>query len=605
MSRIGETANRPHAEVFSGQVDSARAHQDLLRGLDGKQACPFCGAVSERTSSPCQRCGMENTPDARKATKARIGPWYVLQARNPAAPGMRFETLLGFVRKGRVRARSVVRGPTTHQLWRFAAHVKGLSREFGLCYSCGSAIEPTANICPQCNRLQEPPVNPDVLLEDRGEDGSSAAAAGRGGSPVYRELPAPVEAAKPPTPEPDEAEIVIPAFGAFGPDEAEVKPIETPKAPEPAPIPVPNWFQSSPPVAPPVQPASSPAPRAASRPPLDENPFSIPSSPPRKKNTNGGGGGGDTFLSAKELAAAFKLSFDPSANMDAVEIPDQMPAAALPEDFLSAMPKAPARQAAAAAATPPMQLPGPMGAGAAPARPRGSRWSVVRRVALFMLILGGTGFGVMMWVDPAFRQKTVDWSKSRFAKLHAYATAEDMKAPHAASPSPAPSAEHRAKREPDILTAPPTPREPAAEPKAPAAVIEQPKAAVEPEPTSAKAPTPPPAPAIPTPPAVAPAPSPAAETPAPKPAPAAPPANGAAAAAKAPPAEKEEPIPATFEEQLARKQVLYRQGRAAEFGNPPNYEAAFKAYSAIKKLSADVWPSDLDTRISTVQKKLK
>ena len=121
MSRIGETANRPHAEVFSGQVDSARAHQDLLRGLDGKQACPFCGAVSERTSSPCQRCGMDNTPEARKATKARIGPWYVLQARNPAAPGMRFETLLGFVRKGRVRARSVVRGPTTHQLWKRAA----------------------------------------------------------------------------------------------------------------------------------------------------------------------------------------------------------------------------------------------------------------------------------------------------------------------------------------------------------------------------------------------------------------------------------------------------------------------------------------------------
>src|SRR6478609_11304598 len=165
MSRIGETANRPHAEVFSGQVDSARAHQDLLRGLDGKQACPFCGAVSERTSSPCQRCGMDNTPEARKATKQRIGPWYVLQARNPAAPGMRFETLLGFVRKGRVRARSVVRGPTTHQLWRFAAHVKGLSREFGLCYSCGSTVEPTANLCPQCNRLQDPPPNPDALLE--------------------------------------------------------------------------------------------------------------------------------------------------------------------------------------------------------------------------------------------------------------------------------------------------------------------------------------------------------------------------------------------------------------------------------------------------------
>jgi len=33
--------------------------------------------------------------------------------------------------------------------------------------------------------------------------------------------------------------------------------------------------------------------------------------------------------------------------------------------------------------------------------------------------------------------------------------------------------------------------------------------------------------------------------------------------------------------------------------------AAFKAYSAIKKLPAEVWPSDLDYRITTVQKKLK
>src|SRR5688500_10391769 len=141
MSPTGQAAhNRPPqsadgGDTVPGQGDPARAHHDVLRGLDGKQVCPFCGSVNERSAAPCQRCGMDNTPDARKATKARIGPWYVLQARNPAAPGMRFETLLSFVRKGRVRARSVVRGPTTHQLWRFAAHVKGLSREFGMCFS--------------------------------------------------------------------------------------------------------------------------------------------------------------------------------------------------------------------------------------------------------------------------------------------------------------------------------------------------------------------------------------------------------------------------------------------------------------------------------------
>src|SRR5688572_1199605 len=139
--------------------------EQVRKNLEGKHVCPFCGSVNGVVGGPCPRCTMENTPAARKATKSRIGPWYVLQTRNPAAPGMRFETLIAFVKKGRVRPRSVVRGPTTHQLWRFAAHVKGLSREFGLCYSCGGSIETTANLCPQCNRLQEPPPNPDVLLE--------------------------------------------------------------------------------------------------------------------------------------------------------------------------------------------------------------------------------------------------------------------------------------------------------------------------------------------------------------------------------------------------------------------------------------------------------
>jgi hypothetical protein len=606
MSRIGDTANRPHAEVFSGHVDPARAHQELLRGLDGKQACPFCGAVSERTSSPCQRCGMDNTPEARKATKARIGPWYVLQARNPAAPGMRFETLLGFVRKGRVRARSVVRGPTTHQLWRFAAHVKGLSREFGLCYSCGSAIEPTANVCPQCNRLQETPVNPDVLLEDKGEDGSLAA---RG--PVYRELPEPGKSSSasveaPPTPDPDEAEIVIPALGAFRPDDVEVRPLVEPPAPEPAPIPVPNWFQSTPASSPPPAATSRPA---ASRPPLGENPFSIPSPQPRRKPANNGGG--DTFLSAKELAAAFKLSFDPSANMDAVDVPDRMPADALPEG-LPAMPSYPPsrqqqQQQQQTAAMPPIS--GTAGVEVAAPRRRGSRLAAFRRVAVFMLILAGTGFGVMLWVDPAFRQKTVDWSKTGFARLRDYATAKDMKSPQGvggntpSSPAGAPK-----DADPDVQSTSSTPREPAAAaaPKAggPVENVEKPEAAALPETPSAKAPESPAAPAKPAAPAPpSPSPAPAAAVVANPAAPAPAAAVPAQPAAPAPAADAS--IPDTFEAQIALEKQLFKTGLQAEFGRPPNYDAALKAYSDIKRLPKDVWPSNLDTRINDVKRKMK
>src|SRR3954462_13959005 len=111
-----------------------------------RAVCPFCGAINPRPSvdsfgttisTPCPRCTMADTPATRQATKARIGPWFVRQVRNPSAPGMKFETLLALVKRGQVTPMSVVRGPTTHQLWRFAGNVKGLSREFGLCYSCG------------------------------------------------------------------------------------------------------------------------------------------------------------------------------------------------------------------------------------------------------------------------------------------------------------------------------------------------------------------------------------------------------------------------------------------------------------------------------------
>ncbi|CAN5398957.1 hypothetical protein BH10PLA1_BH10PLA1_13360 [soil metagenome] len=141
--------------------------QPVRRSLEGKFVCPFCGTINARTDEPCPSCGMDNTPATRNSTRGRVGPWYVLQKRNPAAPGMKFETLVKFIRKGRIQPRAVLRGPTTSQLWRFAATVKGISREFGLCYNCGGDIEPTTDHCPHCGRDQQPPVDPDALLENR------------------------------------------------------------------------------------------------------------------------------------------------------------------------------------------------------------------------------------------------------------------------------------------------------------------------------------------------------------------------------------------------------------------------------------------------------
>ncbi len=153
--------------------------------------CPFCGLEGEGSEHdelmPCVRCGIMDSAATRKATKQRIGPWHVRQSKNPWAPGMRWETLISLVRRGQVTATTIVRGPTTHQLWKRATRVKGLSREFGLCYSCGESIEKDANLCSHCNRLQEPPANPDVLLESR-ETGSSASSSSPApAAPIRRE----------------------------------------------------------------------------------------------------------------------------------------------------------------------------------------------------------------------------------------------------------------------------------------------------------------------------------------------------------------------------------------------------------------------------------
>ncbi|HTL29785.1 MAG TPA: hypothetical protein VL282_11205, partial [Tepidisphaeraceae bacterium] len=159
MTRATEAAG--DARVDSSQDSQAGATPAT------KKVCPFCGAINDNDGQACPRCLMEDTQTTRTATKSRIGPWFVLQARNPAAPGMKWNTLIELVRKGVVVPRSIVRGPTTHQLWRAAGHVKGLSREFGLCYHCGGEIEKSANQCQHCDKLQEPPINPDSLLESR------------------------------------------------------------------------------------------------------------------------------------------------------------------------------------------------------------------------------------------------------------------------------------------------------------------------------------------------------------------------------------------------------------------------------------------------------
>jgi hypothetical protein len=350
--------------------------------LQGRHVCPFCGSINETMEGPCPHCTMSNTADTRKATKSRIGPWYVLQSRNPAAPGMRYETLLSFIRKGRVKARSIVRGPTTHQLWRFACQVKGVSREFGLCYSCGGSIERDAQLCPQCNRLQDPPNDPDMFIE-----GQAAAAPDSSARPPASDTAVPAEVPS--------AAAAIAAVAEATEDVRRspiFKDLNRPPAAEPASKPAPApvmmddgaaFFRGTPAVLaePPVAPPpAAPAPSAAAH-------AAAPHAAPGvavKKNA------GDVFLSAKDLAAAFQLGFDGEADD---EIPAGLDAEAPwtgPNASVGHLHPAP--------------------------RPR-KRKRRKGRMLLVLIVLAVGGFGAYLAVDAASRRRVFQWAESRYMAL--------------------------------------------------------------------------------------------------------------------------------------------------------------------------------------------
>src|SRR6476660_9328998 len=114
MMDLKTTTDRMSRTTNPTPHDPAR-RKSVAGGASTQAAvCPFCGTVKPVADDPCSRCTLEDTPATRDATRQRVGPWYVLQNRNPAAPGMNFATLVALIKKGQVTPRSIVRGPTTH-----------------------------------------------------------------------------------------------------------------------------------------------------------------------------------------------------------------------------------------------------------------------------------------------------------------------------------------------------------------------------------------------------------------------------------------------------------------------------------------------------------
>jgi len=144
--------------------ESALNDQDRNRDQAGapwrcdEMPCVYCGRLIPRTSQRCPECRTSYSLAVRRASREIEGPWFYLEPRNPSNRGVDFQTMLKLIEKGRLKADSVVRGPTTHQDWMYAAEAPLLSKYLGVCPHCFASAGPQDVYCPTCRRsLDERP----------------------------------------------------------------------------------------------------------------------------------------------------------------------------------------------------------------------------------------------------------------------------------------------------------------------------------------------------------------------------------------------------------------------------------------------------------------
>jgi len=112
--------------------------------------CIYCGQIVSRREERCPHCRASFSTAVRKASREVLGPWYYLDARNPSGRGVTFETLIKMAEKGRIRPDSVVRSPTTHQDWMYAAETPRLAKYLGMCPHCFAEAKPEEIYCNRC-----------------------------------------------------------------------------------------------------------------------------------------------------------------------------------------------------------------------------------------------------------------------------------------------------------------------------------------------------------------------------------------------------------------------------------------------------------------------
>lgn len=112
--------------------------------------CPVCGETQQETSV-CRVCSNSLDTDGLLYAEGSIGPWWVRDKNQPFLPGMTYDHLAEMANTGKLERHSIIRGPTTRQLWKVARRVPGIAHLLGRCHHCGEHVESKARHCESCN----------------------------------------------------------------------------------------------------------------------------------------------------------------------------------------------------------------------------------------------------------------------------------------------------------------------------------------------------------------------------------------------------------------------------------------------------------------------
>lgn len=124
--------------------------------------CPYCGHPQAKTER-CVECGGLFEPLSIKSTQVSMGPWFIRDRNRPFLPGCSFDVLRKQIDAGRIKPTTIMRGPTTHQLWEIARNVPGVAHLIGYCHRCNASVKPTDEQCPSCQAKFKIPQQRDEL----------------------------------------------------------------------------------------------------------------------------------------------------------------------------------------------------------------------------------------------------------------------------------------------------------------------------------------------------------------------------------------------------------------------------------------------------------